>query len=328
MRRRVRLTNSLVLLALLSLFASCSDGSRAPSEDRRSRIVLGFSSVTAEGNWDKANVASIRNAARDAGIDLRLEDARRSQQKQVQALRTFVQQRVNAIAFSPVVETGWEFVLREIRAAGIPVILMDRNIEVSDESLYVSLIGSDFVEEGRKAARWLLEHTRDGRGEVGIVELTGTVDSAPANGRSQGFSEAISHDPRYRVIRSQSGDFDRTKARDIMAEFLKAEGHRIRVVFAHSDTMALGAIEAIEAAGLKPGSDILVMAIEGSRKGLEAIVAGKLNVSVECSPLLGPQIVAVVKQLSDNRPIPRRVVTPESVFTIENAAIELPDRAY
>ena len=328
MRRRVRLTNSFALLALLSLFAGCTDGARESPAEHKPKLVLGFSQVTAEANWDQANTKSIRDAAHDAGIELRLEDAHRSQQNQIAALRNFVKQRVDVIAFSPVVETGWEFVLREIRAAGIPVILMDRNIDVSDESLYVSMIGSDFVEEGRRAGHWLLEHTRDARGEIAIVELTGTVDSAPANGRSQGFNEAIASDPRYRIIRTQSGDFDRTKARDIMAEFLKAEGRRIQVLFAHSDTMALGAIEAIEAAGLKPGSDILVMSIEGSRNGLEAILAGKLNLSVECSPLLGPQIVAVAKQLSEGRPIPRRVVTKESMFTIENAAIELPDRAY
>src|SRR5689334_19365080 len=140
MRRRARLTNSLALLALLSLFASCSDGSRETSAEGKPRIVLGFSQVTAEANWDKANTESIRNAARDAGIDLQIEDAHRSQQNQIVALRAFVKQRVDAIAFSPVVETGWEFVLREIRTAGIPVILMDRTIDVSDESLYVSLI--------------------------------------------------------------------------------------------------------------------------------------------------------------------------------------------
>ena len=291
-------------------------------------MVLGFSQIVAEANWNAANAESIRKAARDAGIELRLEDAQRSQEKQVATLRSFVSQRVDVIAFSPVVENGWEVVLREIRSAGIPVILMDRTIEVSDESLYVSLIGSDFVEEGRRAGRWLLEHTRDVPGEIDIVELQGTVGSAPANDRKQGFSEVIAADRRYRIIRSQSGDFDRARAREVMAEFLQAEGRRIRVLFAHSDTMALGAIEAIEAAGFKPGSDILVISIEGSRKGLEAIVAGKLNVTVECSPLLGPQLMAVVKELAAGKPVPRRVITQESVFTRENAALELPNRAY
>jgi simple sugar transport system substrate-binding protein len=154
------------------------------------------------------------------------------------------------------------------------------------------------------------------------------VDSAPAVDRNQGFFEVIASDPRYRMIRSESADFKRERAREIMAEFLQAKGRGIRVAFAHSDTMALGAIEAIEAAGLKPGSDILVISIEGSRKGLEAVVAGKLNVTVECSPLLGPQLMSVVQDLAAGRPVLRRVITQEAVFTRENAAAELPNRAY
>jgi simple sugar transport system substrate-binding protein len=290
--------------------------------------VLGFSQIGAEANWNTANTASIRKAARDNGIELRLVEAKHSKADQMAALRSFVSQRVDVIAFSPMVETGWEVVLREIRSAGIPVILMDRTVQVSDDSLYVSMIGSDFVEQGRHAGRWLLNHTPDVSGEVGIVELQGTVDSAPAINRNRGFFEALAHDPRFRLVRSVSADFDRTRARELMAEILQAKGPRIRVLFAHSDTMALGAIEAIEAAGFKPGSDILVISIEGSRKGLEAIVAGKLNVSVECSPLLGPQLMAVVKDLAAGKPVPRRVITQEAVFTRENAALELPNRAY
>jgi simple sugar transport system substrate-binding protein len=323
MRHRVR-PGSIALVALLAMVCGCSNDSRP----RDSHLVLGFSQVTAEANWDMANTNSVRKAAHDAGIELQLNDARRSQANQVAALRSFIKQRVDVIAFSPVLENGYEQVLREIRLAGIPVILMDRTVEVSDESLYVSLIGSDFVEEGRRAARWLLENTRDLRGEIGIVELQGTVGSAPANDRKQGFAEVISADQRYRIIRSQSADFDGNRAREAMADFLKAEGRRIRVLFAHSDTMALGGIEAIESAGMKPGSDILVISIEGGRKGLQAIVDGKINASVECSPLLGPQIMAVVRDLAAGKPVARRVVTRESVFTRENAAAELPNRAY
>jgi simple sugar transport system substrate-binding protein len=165
-------------------------------------------------------------------------------------------------------------------------------------------------------------------GEIAIVELQGTLGSAPASDRKQGFAEILATDRRYRVIRSQSGNFERARAREVMTEFLQAEGRGIQVLFAHSDTMALGAIEAIESAGFKPGSDILVISIEGSRKGLEAIVAGKINVSVECSPLLGPQLMTVVKQLAADKPVPRRVITEETVFTRENAAAALPDRAY
>jgi ABC-type sugar transport system substrate-binding protein len=328
MRRRVREKNSLALLTLLSLVTGCSDGPGDSAAERRPPLVLGFSQLVGTANWNTANTESIRKAARDAGIELRLEDAHRSQENQVAALRSFVSQRVDVIAFSPVVETGYEGVLREIRAAKIPVILMDRTIEVSDDSLYASLIGSDFVEEGRRAARWLLQNTRDIPGGIDIVELQGTVGSGPANDRKQGFAEVIASDRRYRIIRSQSADFDRARAREVMAGFLQAEGRRIRVLFAHGDTMALGAIEAIESAGLKPGSDILVISIEGSRKGLEAIVAGKLNVTVECSPLLGPPLMAVVRDLAAGKPVPRRVITQEFVFTRENAAVELPKRAY
>jgi ABC-type sugar transport system substrate-binding protein len=330
MRCRVRLNKSfaLALLSLPFLLGGCSDGSGDFAAKRKPQVVLGFSQLVGQANWNAANTESIRKAALDSGIELHLEDAERSQEKQVAALRSFVRQHVDVIAFSPVVETGWEFVLREIRSAGIPVILMDRNIDISDDSLYISLVGSGFVEEGRRAGRWLLENTRDVRGEINIVELQGTVDSSPANGRSQGFGEVIAADPRYRVIRSQSGDFDRARAREVMAEFLESEGRRIRVLFTHSDTMALGAVDAIEAAGLKPGSDILVISIEGSRKALEAILAGKMNVTVECSPLLGPQLMALAKDVAAGKQVPRRVVTEESVFTRENAAAELPGRVY
>jgi len=324
---RVHRNNSRALLALLSLLASCSEGPGGDAE-RREPLVLGFSPIVSWGNWNGANAESIRQAARDARIELRLEDARHSQEKQVATLRSFVNQRVDAIAFSPVVQTGWESVLREIQSAGIPVILMDRTIEVSDETLFAAWIGSDFVEEGRQAGRWLLEHTRDVPGEINIVELQGSVGSGPANDRKQGFSEVISADGRYHVVRSQSADFDFARAREITKGFLQAEGPRIRVLFAHSDSMALGAIEAMEAAGLKPGSEILVISIEGSRKGLEAIVAGKLNVSVECSPLLGPPVMALVQELAAGRTVPRRVITQETVFTRENAALELPNRTY
>jgi galactofuranose transport system substrate-binding protein len=318
----------LSLLCVVLSVTGCSGGPGDDNDKNEPHLVLGFSQIVGEANWNRANTESIRKAARDAGIELRLEDANRSQEKQVAQLRSFVSQRVDVIAFSPVVASGWEVVLREIRLAGIPVILMDRAIEVSDDSLYVSLIGSDFVEEGRRAARWLLEHTRGVSGEIGIVELQGTVGSAPANDRKQGFAEVIAADPRYRIIRSRSADFDGEVARKIMAEFLETEGRRIRVLFAHSDTMALGGIEAIEAAGFKPGSDILVMSIEGKREALEAILAGKLNVTVECSPLLGPQLAAVVKDVAAGKAVPKRVITEESVFTRENAALELPNRQY
>jgi ABC-type sugar transport system substrate-binding protein len=321
----------LALTIVATMLTACSGGSK-PSEGAANgapkAVVLGFSQIGAESEWRTANTLSIQSAAKDAGVDLRFSDAQQKQENQIKALRGFIAQRVDVIAFSPVVETGWETVLREAKAAKIPVVLTDRAVDVSDESLYLTLIGSDFVEEGRKAGRWLVDHTKDSKGDVNIVELQGTVGSAPANDRKKGFAEIISTDPRFKIIRSQTGDFTRAKGKEVMEAFLKAEGKKINVLFAHNDDMAIGAIQAIEEAGLKPGQDITIISIDGVKGAFEAMIAGKLNVSVECSPLLGPQLMAAVKDVAAGKPIPRRIITEEGVFPKETAAQEFPNRKY
>jgi simple sugar transport system substrate-binding protein len=326
----------LALAIVTAALAACSGGSgpaEGPDAGKPKAIVLGFSQIGAESEWRTANTRSIQSAAQEAGIDLRFSDAQQKQENQIKALRSFIAQRVDVIAFSPVVETGWETVLREAKAAKIPVILTDRAVDVSDDSLYLSLIGSDFVEEGRKAGRWLVDYYtngpgKDAKGDVNIVELQGTVGSAPANDRKKGFAEIIGADPRFKIIRSQTGDFTRAKGKEVMEAFLKAEGRKINVLFAHNDDMAIGAIQAIEEAGLKPGSDIIIISIDGVKGAFEAMIAGKLNVSVECSPLLGPQLMAAVKDVVAGKPIPRRIVTEEGVFPKETAAQEFPNRKY
>ena len=317
-------------LGLVVLLTACSGGSqdKTQADGAAKPLVLGFSQIGAESEWRTANTRSVQEAAKEAGINLRFSDAQQKQENQIKALRSFIAQRVDVIAFSPVVETGWETVLREAKAAKIPVILTDRAVEVSDDSLYLSLIGSDFVEEGRRAGRWLLEHTKDIPGDINIVELQGTVGSAPANDRKKGFAEIITPQPRYKVIRSQTGDFTRAKGKEVMEAFLKAEGKRINVLFAHNDDMAIGAIQAIEEAGLKPGTDITIISIDGVKGAFEAMIAGKLNVTVECSPLLGPQLMAAVKDVAAGKSIPKRIVTEESVFPKETAAQVLPTRKY
>jgi simple sugar transport system substrate-binding protein len=321
-------------LGLVVLLAACSGGTDKPAAEGVGKaIVLGFSQIGAESEWRTANTRSIQEAAPQAGITLRFSDAQQKQENQIKALRSFIAQRVDVIAFSPVVETGWETVLREAKAAKIPVILTDRAVEVSDDSLYLSLMGSDFVEEGRKAGRWLVDYYssgagKDTKGDIHIVELQGTVGSAPANDRKKGFAEVVAADPRYKIIRSQTGDFTRAKGKEVMEAFLKAEGKNINVLFAHNDDMAIGAIQAIEEAGLKPGSDIIIISIDGVKGAFEAMIAGSLNVTVECSPLLGPQLMAAVKDVVAGKTLPKRIVTEESVFPKETAAQELPNRKY
>lgn len=317
-----------ILAALAAILMGCSGGADAPGGDVGKPIVLGFSQIGAESEWRTANTRSVQEAAKEAGITLRFSDAQQKQENQIKALRSFIAQRVDVIAFSPVVETGWEGVLREARAAKIPVVLTDRAVDVSDETLYLSLIGSDFVEEGRKAGRWLLENMKDRAGDVRIVELQGTVGSAPANDRRKGFAEIIAGEPRFKIVRSQTGDFTRAKGKEVMEAFLKSEGRNIDVLYAHNDDMAIGAIQAIEEAGLAPGTDIIIISIDAVKGAFEAMLAGKLNVTVECSPLLGPQLMAAVKDVVAGKPIPRRIVTEESVFPMETAAEVLPTRRY
>lgn len=291
------------------------------------KIVLGFAQVGAESEWRTANTASIKSAATEHGIELKFSDAQQKQENQIKALRAYIAQKVDVIAFSPVVESGWGTVLREAKAAKIPVILTDRAVNEKDESLWVTFMGSDFVEEGRKAGRWLLENYK-GQGEVNIVELQGTVGSAPAIDRKKGFEEIIKAQPRFKIIRSQTGDFTRAKGKEVMEAFLKAEGKKINVLYAHNDDMVIGAIQAIEEAGIKPAKDITIISIDAVKGAFQAMMAGKLNVSVECSPLLGPQLMQAVKDVTAGKVLPRRIVTEESIFTMDVAAKEFPKRKY
>ncbi|CAL8477610.1 MULTISPECIES: ABC transporter substrate-binding protein [Caballeronia] len=291
-------------------------------------IVLGFAQVGAESEWRTANTESIKSSAKEAGIDLKFSDAQQKQENQIKAIRSYIAQKVDVIAFSPVVETGWETVLVEAKNAKIPVVLTDRAISSKDETLYVTFIGSDFTEEGRKAGRWLVEKEKGNAGPINIVELQGTVGSAPAIDRKKGFEEIIKSDPKFKIIRSQTGDFTRAKGKEVMEAFLKAEGKKINVLYAHNDDMAIGAIQAIEEAGMKPGKDIIIISVDGVKGAFEAMMAGKLNVSVECSPLLGPQLMSVVKDIKAGKSVPKRIVTQESIFPMEVAAKEFPNRKY
>lgn len=292
-------------------------------------LTIGFSQVGAESEWRTANTTSIKDAAKKAGVVMKFADAQQRQENQVKAIRSFIAQRVDIIAFSPVVESGWDTVLREAKAAKIPVILTDRGVKVADPSLYVTLLGSDFVEEGRRAAHWLVEHAKKNPGRAyNIVELQGTVGSAPAIDRKAGFAEVIKGEPRLKMLRSQTGDFTRTKGKEVMEAFLKSEGKNITVLYAHNDDMAIGAIQAIEEAGIKPGKDILVISIDGVRGAFEAMLQGKLNVTVECNPLLGPQLMQAALAVKAGKPVPKRIVVNEGVFPAEVAAKEFPNRRY
>ncbi|MDH2425414.1 ABC transporter substrate-binding protein [Sphaerisporangium sp. TRM90804] len=288
---------------------------------------MGFSQVGAESGWRTANTKSVQEAAEKAGIQLKFSDAQQKQQNQIKALRSFVQQRVDVIAFSPVVESGWDTVLKEAKNANIPVILTDRAVDSADTSLYKTFLGSDFVEEGKKAGQWLVEEYKDSKDPVTIVELQGTTGSAPANDRKAGFAEVIGADSKFKIAASQTGDFTRAKGKEVMDAFLKSTP-KIDVLFAHNDDMGLGAIEAIEGAGKVPGKDIKIITIDAVKDGMQALADGKINYIVECSPLLGPQLMDLAGKVVKGEQVPARVVTEETTFTQEQAKEALPSRQY
>jgi simple sugar transport system substrate-binding protein len=299
----------------------------AKQSAKHDRIVLGFSQIGAESEWRTANTESIKSAAATMNIDLRFADAQQKQENQIKALRSFIAQKVDVIAFSPVVETGWDTVLQEAKAAKIPVILTDRSV-TADPSLYAGFIGSDFVEEGRKAGRWVAMRFKDATEDVNIVELQGTVGAGPAIDRKKGFEEVIAANPRLKIIRSQSGDFTRSKGKEVMEAFLKAETRKIHVLYSHNDDMAIGAIQAIEEAGIRPGREILIVSIDAVKGAFEAMIAGKLNATIECNPLLGPQLMTSAAEVVAGRTIPKRIVVDEQVFTMETAKQHIQQRKY
>jgi simple sugar transport system substrate-binding protein len=295
-----------VALAALSLSASAQ--------------TIGFSQVGHESDWRTAFSKSMQDEAKKEGIDLKFSDANQKEEDQLKAVRSFISQKVDAIIIAPVVVTGWDQVLKEAKAANVPVFLVDRDVETADKSLYVTRVAADFNLEGRLAGAWLAQALK-GRGD--IVELQGTVGSAPAIERKRGFDAVEALFPLIKIVKSQSGDFTTQGGKEVMESFIKAtDGLKgIKAVWAHNDNMMLGAIQAMKEAGLKPGTDILTVSVDGVPDIFKAMIAGDANASVELRSDIGPDIYAVVKAyLASKKDWPKWVVIPSDLHTIQDAA--------
>ncbi|RXK56978.1 ABC transporter substrate-binding protein [Oleiharenicola lentus] len=286
---------------------------------------VGFAQTGAESAWRTANTNSMKSEAEKRGIELKFADGQGKQENQIRAIRSFVAQRVDAIVLAPIVETGWDPVLREAKRAGIPVILTDRSIQTADESLYVCFIGSDFYEEGRMAADWV---ARAVNGQGNIIELQGTPGSAPANERRRAFADGIAKHPGLKIIDSQSGDFRRAGGKEVMEAMLKKHGRAINIVYAHNDDMALGATLAIEEAGLKPGRDIIMVSIDGIKEAIQAIIDGRLNCTVECNPMFGPKVYDTIERLKRGEKVERKAYNKDLLFDATNAREMIASREY
>jgi ABC-type sugar transport system substrate-binding protein len=321
---------AVALVALVGCKQESAPKAQQPAEGATARaaekkLVVGFSQVGAESAWRTAETKSIRDEAAKRGVDLKFADAQGKQAAQIQALTSFIAQKVDVIVLAPVVETGWEVALQQAKDAKIPVILVDRGIKVTDESLYVTLIASDFVEEGRMAAEWLAKKVN---GKANIVELQGTTGAAPAIDRQKGFNEVLAKYPDMKVIKSQSADFTRAKGKEVMEAFIKSDRGNIQAVYAHNDDMALGAIQALEEAGMNPGKDVTVISVDAVKAAFEAMVAGKLNATVECNPLMGPLVFDTITKVRADEKVPKFIQNKDQLFEAANAAQVINTREY
>ena len=315
----------LILAALLGL-SGC--GKKAePAEEPK--LLLGFSQLGSESSYRIGNTKDIEEQAAARGISLMVKNANQKQENQIADIRSLIAYRVDVIAFSPIVEEGWDTVLTEARNAGIPVILVDRTIQTKDESLYAGRIGSDFYREGVMAAEYLIRKAEQmGKDRINIVEIRGTENSTPMKQRQQGFMDTISGDPRMHVLDSMDGDFLRSRGAECMRELLNTYGDQIDAVFSHNDEMTIGALPEIEKAGFVPGKDILLISIDGGQDAIDILKEGRINCIVECTPKLGSILMETAMKLKKGEPVERLIHPEEQVFTDEMDLSRIAPRGY
>ena len=314
------------LLLSLSLFAGCTKGSNQESD---SSLILGFSQIGSESAWRIGNTKDIEDQAQNYGVNLMFENANQKQENQIAAIRRFIAYKVDVIAFSPIVEEGWDNVLTEAKDAGIPVILVDRDISTQKEGLTTCLIGADFYNEGVMAGEYLIRKADSlGLEHVNIVEITGTENSTPMRQRQAGFADAIANDSRMTVLESIDGDFLKSRGAECMRYLLDTYGDSIDVIYSHNDEMTLGALPEIEKAGFVPGKDIIIISIDGGQEAIDVLKEGRINCVVECTPKLGKEVMETAIKLKAGEEVNEVIHPVEQVFSDEQDTSKIPDRGY
>lgn len=320
-----KLIGGIALAAALALTATGCAGNGGGGNGGDELITVGFAQTGSESGWRSANTESMKTAfSEENGFELVFNAADNKIEAQIAAVRSFINQGVDAIVIAPIVEDGWDDVLTEAKEAGIPVILEDRTVTASDD-LYAAWVGLDFRNEGVMAGEWAAETFGDT--PTNLVVLEGTTGSAPANDRAEGFAEAI-EGTGITTLDSQTGNFTRAEGKTVMEGFLQKYGDTIDLVYAHNDDMALGAIDAIEAAGLVPGTDIQIVSIDAVKDGMLALIDGKINFIVECNPLLGDLAAGLVKDVLAGKDVEKEIYVEDQSFTPEQAAEVIDERLY
>lgn len=323
---RKRLSLLVCLLLSIVLCASCS---KEPEQSTEPSLLLGFSQIGSESAWRIGNTRDIEESADKNGISLMLENANQKQENQIAAIRRFIAYKVDVIAFSPIVEDGWDNVLEEAKTAGIPVVLVDRDISTEKEGLTACLIGADFYKEGYMAGEYLVRKADSLNLEhVNIVEITGTTNSTPMRQRQAGFMDAIAGDERMNVLESIDGDFLKSRGAENMRYLLETYGGEIDAVYSHNDEMTLGALPEIEKAGFIPGKDMIIISIDGGQEAIDVLKSGKINCVVECTPKLGNVLMETALKLKSGEAVEGVIHPEEQVFSDEMDTSKIAPRGY
>ncbi|WGW03662.1 ABC transporter substrate-binding protein [Tropicibacter oceani] len=324
MKRRIILGSALT--GLIALSAGIA-GAETPPLAQKDRYKVGFAQMESNNPWRIAETKSFHDTAKACNWDLIATDAAGSAAKQVADVDSMIAQGIDVLFLPPREEKPLIPAVMKAKAAGIPTFLVDRSVDPNVAKAgehFVAFLGSDFIDQGERAAEWLIENFDGDKGV--IVELEGTTGSSPANDRKKGFDDRIAQDDRFEIVASQTGDFARDLGRQVMETLLQAHPD-VNVVYAHNDEMAIGAIQALELAGRKPGEDVTIVSIDGTRDALQAIIDGKMGVTVESSPFFGPLACEVMKKYAAGEEIPGWVQVEDRIFTQDNAADHI-DEAY
>lgn len=301
----------------------------ADKGDSKDLITVGFSQVGAESDWRTANTESMKETFSEAnGYELIFDDAQQKQENQIAAIRNFIQQEVDYIVLAPVTETGWDTVLQEAKDAGIPVIIVDRMVNVSDDSLYTAWVGSNFELEGQKAGAWLdayLKAAGKDKDQINIVDIQGTIGASAQIGRTAGLEAAIKAHSNWKLLEKASGEFTQAKGQEVMESMLKQYGKKINVVYCENDNEAFGAIDAIEAAGFKVGADgdMIVMSFDSTNAGLTDTLKGKIILNTECNPLHGPRVKEIIDTLQQGKTVEKKKFVDESIFSFVDSVASI-----
>ena len=345
MKKMARLLSLLLVLVITVSLVGCGGTNATPAASNTQaansakpakKIVVGFSQIGAESEWRTAMTTNVKEAMESAGFELKYSDGQQKQENQIKAIRSFIQQKVDVIILAPVVATGWDAVLKEAKDAKVPVIVANRGLKLASgkaEDYYVTFLGPNNTLAGKLCAQNVVEKFKDVQGDINIIELQGTVGASTATERKLGFEEVMKANPRFKTAYSQTGDYTRSKGKEVMEAMLKsakADGKKIDVLWSHSDDMAIGASQAIEEAGLKPGKDIYIVSVDGVRAAFEGMVAGTHNATAENPIDYGTPLIELINKIADGKAdtIEKRMVMEYKIWKQDQAAAELPNRKF